>query len=237
MDKLLITICARGGSKGVINKNIREINGKPLISYTIAQALSWGQANRVVVSTDSAEIAKVAKDYGADVPFIRPKNLASDSAAKLPVIRHALQQCEKEYQEEYDIIVDLDATAPIRAIVDLENCFNLFRTGKYSSLFSVVIAHKNPYFNMVEINKAGYIEICKLLDSNFVRRQDAPKVYSLNASIYFYQREYLLKESTVSPISSNSAMYIMEDIAGVDIDREVDYKYIEFLIKENIVAL
>ena len=237
METILVTICARGGSKGVKNKNIRELNGQPLISYSIQQALDWGKASRVVVSTDSVEIASIAQKYGADVPFLRPVNLASDMAAKIPVIRHALQESIKIYNENYSIIVDLDATSPIRTTGDLNKAFDLFQNSGSDTLFSVVHAHKNPYFNMVETDADGKVKLCKILESDIVRRQDAPKVYSMNASIYFYRQKYLLGEDNNSAISNNSSIYIMNDFAAIDIDREVDFKFVEYLIKEGMVKL
>ena len=125
---MLITICARGGSKGVKNKNIRDLKGKPLISYTIRQAIEWGKANRVIVSTDSKDIADISKQFGAEVPFFRPKLFSDDDAPKLPAIRHALIQSELIYKEKYETIIDLDPTAPIRKISDIENCLNMFQS-------------------------------------------------------------------------------------------------------------
>ena len=125
--KILLTICARKGSKGVKNKNIRFLLGKPLIAYSIDQALNWGRASHVVVSTDSKEIAEIAKSFGAEVPFIRPANLAQDRSPKLPVLRHALLECERIFQQKYDIIVDLDPTSPLRTSNDIEGCYSIFR--------------------------------------------------------------------------------------------------------------
>jgi len=237
VDSILLTICARGGSRGVKNKNIKELNNHPLISYTINQGLKWGKAQRVVVSTDSEEIASISKKYGAEVPFIRPDELASNHAAKLPVIRHAVIQCESIYNEKYSIIVDLDVTAPVRAINDLDNCLIQFQKGNHDTLFSVVEAHKNPYFNMVEKNGMGKIELSKKHDKTFIRRQDVPKVYTLNASIYFYRRDFILNRKNISPLSNNCSIFVMDDFAGIDIDREIDYKFIEFLVKEKMIKL
>src|SRR3990167_2012413 len=184
--KLLLTIGARGGSQGVPHKNIRPLLGKPLIAYTIEQAKNWGRADKIVVSTDSPEIAAVAKDYGAEVPFVRPPELATDTADKLPVIRHALQECENIFQERFDLIIDLDATSPLRQGEDLERCYELFLKKKPDVLFSVVRAHKNPYFNMVELTSEGYAVLSKTLPNPVHRRQDAPLVYAMNASIYFF---------------------------------------------------
>lgn len=235
MDNLLITICARDGSKGVKGKNIRFLAGKPLIYYTIKQAKEWREGKRIVVSTDSEEIAKVAKGFGANVPFIRPLDLATDTAGKVGVIKHALTSCEEIFGEVYDAVMDLDVTSPIRKVSDLENAFNLFLEKRPKTLFSVVNAHRNPYFNMVEETADGKVQLCK--EGKFVRRQDAPKVYDMNASIYIYDRKFLLDESNESAVSDNSVIYIMSDESRMDIDSELDFKFIEFLIKENIISL
>lgn len=234
---VLVTICARGGSKGVKNKNIRSLMGKPLIAYTIEQALSWWRASEVVVSTDSDEIADVAKKHGALVPFMRPKELAADDSPKIPSIRHAMFKCEEFYKKTYDMIVDLDPTAPIRSISDIENAYKKFIERGSSTLFSVVRAHKNPYFNMVELDSLGKARLCKELQDGICRRQDAPSVYSMNASMYLYRREYLSDESNKYAYSNNSDIHIMDDFSEYDIDREVDFRFVEFLIKEKLIQL
>ena len=231
--KILVTIAARGGSKGVKNKNLRELCGKPLIAYTVEQALKWGKASKVLVSTDSAEIAETAKKYGAVAPFLRPAELSSDIAPKVPVIRHAWREAEKLYGETYDFVVDLDATAPLRRIGDIEASLKTAIEKKSSTLFSVVPAHKNPYFNMVELDGKGYAKLCKKLDAGVTRRQDAPKVYDLNASIYVYSREFLSGDSQ-TVLTDRSAVHVMDELSGTDIDREVDFKFIEFIIKERL---
>jgi len=237
LHRILVTVCARGGSKGVKGKNVRLLNGKPLISCTIKQALDWGKASRIVVSTDSEEIANISREYGAEVPFIRPSDLATDRAGKVPVIRYALLESERVYREKYDIIVDLDVTAPIRTIQDLDSALELFDVKSPKTLFSVVAAHKNPYFNMVEIDKQGKAHLSKRPVDPVLRRQDAPTVYSMNASIIMFARDFLLDESNLSAQSDNSIPYVMDEIASIDVDREIDLKFIEFLIKEGLAFL
>lgn len=236
MDNLLITICARGGSKGVEGKNIKDLLGKPLIYYTIKQAMKWGKGKRVVVSTDTEDIAKLAKSFGAEVPFLRPAELATDTAAKVPVIRHALLTCQNIYHDVYDAVMDLDVTSPIRNVDDLEKAWQLFKKEKPKTLFSVVPARRNPYFNMVEESGNGRVKYAKP-NTNFSRRQDAPQVYDMNASIYIYDSKYILDENNNKPVSDDSIVYIMDEISAIDIDREIDFKFIEFLAKENIITL
>ncbi|HBW21929.1 MAG: hypothetical protein A2X28_01975 [Elusimicrobia bacterium GWA2_56_46] len=231
--KILVTIAARGGSKGVKNKNIRELCGKPLIAYTIEQSLKWGKASKVLVSTDSREIAETAKRFGAETPFLRPPELSTDTAPKVPVIRHAWREAENLYGETYDFVVDLDATAPLRRIADIEAALKTAMEKKSSTLFSVVPAHKNPYFNMVELDRDGYARLCKKLSESVKRRQDAPKVYDLNASIYVYSRKFLLGDS-LTVFTEKSAVHVMDELSGVDIDSELDFKFVEFVIKERL---
>jgi CMP-N-acetylneuraminic acid synthetase len=234
---ILLTIAARGGSKGVRNKNIRHLKGKPLIAYTIEQALKWGKASRVVVSTDSVRIAEIAKEYGAEVPFMRPRELATDSAPKVPVLRHALRKSENLFQESFEIVVDLDPTAPVRNTEDLDACLATFLHSQPKTLFSVVVAHKNPYFNMVEERPDGFVQLCKQQLSGGVHtRQSAPAVYEMNASIYFYQRDFLLHGESDSVITDRSAVYVMDEKSSYDIDREIDLVFLEFLLERGEVT-
>ncbi len=234
MEKnILLTICARGGSKGVPGKNVRLLNGKPLIAYTLEQAKVWQRPKDIMISTDSEQIAEVVRSLGFNVPFLRPKELALDDTPKIPVIRHALKQAEAYYKKTYDVVVDLDVTAPLREPEDLENCYLEFYRTKALTLFSVVPAHRNPYFNMVEIAKDGYAQISKLLPQGVHTRQSAPKVFDMNASIYFYDRNYLWDEKVTSAISPKSAVYEMSPESAYDIDREMDFQFLEFLMRER----
>lgn len=235
--KILVLIAARGGSKGIKNKNLRPLLGRPLIAHTIRQALAWKKASRVIVSTDSEKIARTAKRFHAAVPFLRPATLARDLTPKGLVIQHAFKEAERIYEEKYDILVDLDVTAPIRKVSDLDACLKLFLKYKPPTLFSVTKPHKNPYFNMIELSRDGKVRICKQLRKKPRRRQDAPRVYSLNASIYFYSRKYLLESASAYPITPSSKIHVMGDYAAVDIDKESDFKFIEFLSKERLIRL
>ena len=232
---ILITICARAGSNRIKNKNMVPIAGKPLIQYTIDIAKKWGRAKRIVCSTDSEEIAHVAKANGVEVPFYRPKELASDTAGKVSVIRHTLKKCEEIYNEKFDLVVDLDVTSPLRTTRDLDKCLELFEKKKPDVVFSVTRARRNPYFNMVEVNKEGYVALSKPTNTPLLRTQDAPQVYDMNASIYFYSRNFLLDHKNESPLSSKRAVaHVMDDISAFDIDGKHELKYIEHLITNGV---
>ena len=231
---ILATICARGGSKGEKNKNIRNLHGKPLIGYTIDYLKNWGKADRIVCSTDSAKIADIAKKYGAEVPFLRPGDLADDASAKFPVLQHAIEFCENHFDEKYDVLVDLDPTAPIRKKDDIVKAFDKFANSSADVLYSVVNARKNPYFNMVELDENGYANLSKKPDKEIVARQSAPKVFDMNASIYIFDRDFVLNNSGLH--DGKEIVYVMDDISGFDIDREIDFQFIEFLLEEKVFS-
>ncbi len=229
--KVLCTICARGGSKGVKNKNIKPINGKPLIAYTIEQAKQSNLFEHIVISTDSDAIAAVAKEYGAEVFFKRSSEMSSDTAGKLDVIRDAFIRSEEHYNEKYDYLIDLDATAPLRDVGDISNSFKQFLDDDNDNLITAMPSRRSPYFNLVEVNKTGDVTLSKKLDSAIVRRQDAPKSYDMNASIYIWKRNVILNESTL--FLEKTGLYVMPEERSIDIDTELDYKFVEFIMKEN----
>jgi CMP-N-acetylneuraminic acid synthetase len=237
MDNILVIIAARGGSKGVKNKNIRLLGGRPLIAHTIRHAREWGRAHHVVCSTDSPAIARIARRCGAEVPFMRPLHLARDITPKLDALRHAVRNTERTTGEQFSVIVDLDATAPIRSVSDIEGSYQRLLEKRADCVFSVTPARKNPYFNMIEVRPNGFAALVKRMRAHVTRRQDAPRVYDMNASIYVYRREFLLNPATKSPVSPRSCAWIMDEISAIDIDGELDFKFIEFLFSKGLVHL
>ncbi len=231
--KVLCTICARGGSKGVKNKNIKSINGKPLIAYTIEQAKQSNLFEHIVISTDSDDIAAIAKEYGAEVFFKRSTKMASDTAGKLDVIRDAFQRSEKYYNEKFDYLIDLDATAPLRSIEDITQSFEQFLKNNNDNLITAMPSRRSPYFNLVEVDNKGKVYLSKTLDNSVVRRQDAPKSYDMNASIYIWKRDVILHSDSL--FLEKTGLYVMPEERSIDIDTELDYKFVEFIMKENDV--
>lgn len=229
--KVLCTICARGGSKGVKNKNIKPINGKPLIAYTIEQAKASGLFQHIVISTDSDDIAKISQEYGAEVFFKRSIEMASDTAGKLDVIRDAFIKSEKHYTQQFDYLIDLDATAPLRSVADIIESFKQFLKEGNDNLITAMPSRRSPYFNLVEVDAKGGVSLSKELDESVVRRQDAPKSYDMNASIYIWKREIIL--NTNSLFLKNTGLYVMPEERSIDIDTELDYKFVEFIMKDN----
>ena len=233
MSNILCTICARGGSKGVKNKNIKELNGKPLIAYTIEQAKASELFEHIVISTDSDDIANIAKKYGAEVFFKRSEEMATDTAGKLDVIRDAFKRSEEYYNRTFDYLIDLDATAPLRSVEDIINSFNQFKENNNDNLITAMPSRRSPYFNLVEQDKDGKVYLSKKLDDAIVRRQDAPKSYDMNASIYIWKRDVILNKNSI--FLENTGLYVMPEERSIDIDTELDYKFVEFLMKGNFI--
>lgn len=229
---ILCTICARGGSKGIPNKNIREVGGKPLLGHTVEHALKWGRSTDIVVSTDNQKIAAVGEQFGATVPFMRPEHLASDDAAKLPVIQHAYEEMVAETGRDYDYVVDLSVTTPLRVVSDIENCFRTVHNTDARNAYTVTEADVNPYFNMVELDEDGYASISKESNEPIIRRQDAPEVYAINAAVYVYEESYLRGAESVH--GKKTRVTIMPPKRSVDIDRPIDLKFARFLIESGM---
>lgn len=226
--KILCIIPARGGSKGVLRKNVKLLAGKPLIAYTIEHALQSQYVDRVIVSTDDAEIAAVARQYGAEVPFMRPSDLAGDHVSTMDVLLHAVHWMEEHEKYDFDILVLLHATTPLRNVDDVNAAIKLLVESKADNVFSVTESHRNPYFNMVEVADDGTVMLSKKGD--FVTRQSAPKVYDMNASIYVWWKDILEKERKI--FLKRSQVYKMPKERSIDIDDNFDFRIAEFLLSK-----
>jgi CMP-N-acetylneuraminic acid synthetase len=228
---VICTVCARGGSKGLPQKNIRPLCGKPLIAYTIEQALAANIFEGIYVSTDCDKIAKIAEEYGAIVPFRRPEDLASDSAGKIPVIEHLVNYIEKGSYTP-DIVVDLDPTSPLRNVEDIINTVNMLKKN-VDVVITGFLSNKNPYFNMVEKKRDDFVRLSKESSELYVSRQTSPAVYSMNASIYVWWRDALKKGIWGN---KNVAFYEMPLERSIDIDSYLDWKIVEQLMLEKLGA-
>ncbi len=224
----LISICARGGSVGVPGKNIRLLRGKPLIAWTIEQALACGEADRVVVSTDSEEIAAVARASGAEVPFLRPAELATATAGKIPVIQHLVSEVEALHGP-VSRIIDLDPTSPLRDLDDIRACAALL-DAETDVVITGYESDKNPYFNMVELKPGGFYErVCRPA-GEVMGRQAAPKVYAMNASIYVWHRHTLAPSLWASP---RIRLHPMPRERSIDIDHPIDFDLVDLLMRRK----
>ena len=228
--KNLCTICMRRGSKGLSNKNLRVLLGKPLMAYTIEQAQESKLFEHIVVSTDSNEIAEMAISFGAKAWFLRPSELSKDEAPKIPAIRHAFLESERHFNCKFDLVIDLDVTSPLRRVGDITNAYNQLIEENADILITGSSARKNPYFNMVEFFE-GQVQLVKKLDEPVVRRQDAPQVYDMNASIYIWKRNVLLHDDSL--FTKKTSLYTMPEECSVDIDTDLDWQFVEFLMGNN----
>lgn len=231
---ILITICARGGSKGIPGKNIKKINGIPLIAYTIDTAKAFSQKHNTIISisTDDLEIKQTAENFGIKSNYIRPEYLATDSAGKIDVIRDLINYEEKKSGIKFDIILDLDVTSPLRTIDDLESAYSSFMIDEEAlTLFSVNPSNRSPYFNMVEKNEFGYYQLSKKLDTTILTRQTAPLVYDLNASFYFYRRNFFDLDLK-TPITNKSLIFEIKHLC-FDLDHPHDFDFLEYLFTNN----
>lgn len=232
--KRICTICARGGSKGVNGKNIRPLLGKPLLAYSIEQARRAGIFEAIAVSSDSGVILDVAREYGADCLIERPAELATDLAPKIPAIRHCFTEAERQLGGCFDIIVDLDATSPLRSVEDIRSAVALLEESKAENVITAMPSRRSPYFNLVELNAAGVVELSKPLPVPIVRRQDSPKCYDMNASIYVWQRDVLIKKGTL--FNADTRLFVMPEERSMDIDSELDFQIVEFLLSRRTVS-
>ncbi len=216
--KILCVIPARGGSKGIEKKNIRKINNKPLIAYTIESTLSSKLFDDVIVSTDDKEIAEISESYGAKVPFIRPSELAQDDATSDQAILHAVLEMQK-LGSEYDVVVLRDCTVPFIDINDMKNMLDLFRKSDCNAVFGAIRAHPNPYFGMMECGGDGFLIPSKTLEKETTRRQDAPIVYDVDG-IFILDNKNFLKTKKI--FSGKILPYEISKEHGHMIDFEFD---------------
>lgn len=227
ISQMLGVIPARGGSKGVPHKNIKDLAGKPLLAYTIEAALSSGIFDCVIVSTDDKEIADVARDYGAEVPFIRPADIAGDLVSSDAVILHALQFYE-EQNIHFEEVCKLQPTSPFRSAGNLKDAYTIFQQGNWDYLVSVCECEHSPLWcgilgehnSMEDFLREEVIRSC---------RQELPQYYRLNGAIYMAKTQSFITNKSF--FGKNSTAFIMSQEDSVDIDNSLDFSFAEFLLK------
>lgn len=228
--RVLTIIPARGGSKGIPHKNIKPLNGKPLIYYTIDCARSICADEDICVSTDDPEIIKCVENYGLKIPFVRPAELATDTAGTYEVLLHALDFYEKQGRH-YDVVLLLQNTSPFRNAEHVKEALKLYRE-EIDMVVSVNQTKTNPYYNCFEEDADGFLK--KTIDiTSIFRRQDAPMTYEYNGAIYVINVKQLKK----MPLGqfTRRVKYVMDDIHSVDLDNMTDWIYAEFIIKERLL--
>lgn len=230
--KRLCTICARGGSKGVKGKNLRLLAGKPLIVHSLEQARRSGLFAVIGVSSDSDDILRTAGEWGADYLVKRPAVMASDTAGKLPAIRHCAETIEKRCKTAFDTFVDLDCTSPLRTIEDIRDAIALLEAGDAGNVVTGMPSRRSPYFNLVEVDERGGVHLSKPPKTPIARRQDAPPCYDMNASIYVWRRAALFSDSD-TVLGDDARLFIMPEERSIDIDSELDFRFVEFLLSQG----
>ncbi|AZG07265.1 acylneuraminate cytidylyltransferase family protein [Pigmentiphaga sp. H8] len=232
MTTRICTICARGGSKGVPGKNIRSICGKPLIAWTIEQARKSQLFDLIAVSSDSPLVLDVARQNGADYCVQRPVELASDTAGKLPAIRHCVEQSEGFLGKTADLIIDLDVTSPLRLTTDIIEAVQLLEKSRVTNVITGARARRSPYFNLVEKSPSGHVILSKRLPQSILRRQDAPACFDMNASIYVWKRDAFMMKPQV--FYEDTTIYEMPEHRSIDIDSELDFEIVEMLMRKRL---
>ena len=226
--KALYLIPARGGSKGIPHKNIKQLAGKPLICYTIDAARAVAPSDvDICVSTDDEEIIRLVEAYGLPVPFRRPDELAQDGSGTYEVILHALDYYQVQ-GKNYDVVVLLQPTSPFRTGVHIEEAIKLY-TPECDMVVSVAEAKTNPYYIMFQEDAEGYLQ--HILKGSFTRRQDCPIVYEYNGAVYVMNVAALCAK----PLSAftKNRKYVMQASVSIDLDTLEDWKYAEFLIEQK----
>ncbi len=229
--KRLCTICARGGSKGVKGKNLKMLLGKPLISHSIEQARNANMFDVIAVSSDSTEILNIAKEWAVDYLIQRPPEMATDQAGKLPAIQHCASEVERISGLHFNTFVDLDATSPLRISQDIIGAVELLETSGAENVITAAPARRSPYFNLVEEDSNGIVHLSKKLLQPVIRRQDGPKCFDMNASIYAWNRYGMFEKNTI--FNPTTRLYVMPEERSIDIDSELDFEFVEFLFSKQ----
>lgn len=230
--KTLVVIPARGGSKGIPHKNIKNLNGKPLIEYTIDVARQIVNDEDICVSTDDKEIVSVVEDYGLKVPFLRPDYLATDMAGTYGVLLHALNFYEG-MGHKYDNVLLLQTTSPFRLAGQVKEALSLY-TSDIDMVVSVKSVSANPYYNCFEEDVEGFLHISKG-EGDYIRRQDIPQAWEYNGAIYVINPESL-KQVPLSKFKKR-VKYVMDDIHSIDLDTMFDWHMAELILNNHLIEL
>ncbi len=230
--KFTACVFARGGSKGLPNKNIKIFNGKPLIAWSICQAKKIKDIKKIIVSTDSEEIAKIARDYGADVPFVRPKHLAEDDSAEWDSWKHLINYLIK-IDDLPDALISVPSSSPLRSPEDIQLCIDKFRLGKFDSIVTATKSKRSPYFNMIKINENGFCEILEKNTKNkFFNRQSVPKSYDLTTVCYVVSSKFIINNNGL--FEGKVGFVEIPEERSIDIDNEWDFKLADLIYLNSI---
>ncbi|MBH5368883.1 acylneuraminate cytidylyltransferase family protein [Bradyrhizobium glycinis] len=231
---LVCTICARGGSKGVVGKNARDLLGRPVLAWSIEQARETGLFDAIAFSSDSDALLDAAVKAGADIAVKRPDEMATDTAPKLPAIRHCLEQAIAQMGTTPEIFVDLDVTSPLRLASDITGAVALLRESGARNVITGAPARRSPYFNLVEQRTDGSVGLSKSANPPITRRQDAPRCFDMNASIYVWRVAPFLEHPAV--FYPDTRLFEMPEERSIDIDSDLDFALVELLLRQRLPA-
>lgn len=234
MSEIYGIIFARAGSKGIINKNLQVVGGKTLVEHAIRTAQAARGITRVLVSTDSVAIAEVAKSFGADVPFMRPKELAMDSSAEWLAWQHALQWFDRFEGVVPEAFVSVPTTSPLRKVTDVEKCIATFGEERWDAVVTVTEARRNPAFNMVRLDASNEASLASAPLTPYVRRQDAPALYDMCTVAYVLRSEFVIRNSSIW--SGRVGAVRIPQERSLDIDTQFDLKLARLLIDQDLEA-
>lgn len=225
-------IFARGGSKGLPGKNIKVFQGIPLISRSIEHAKEIERINRIIVSTDSPEIAEVALASGAEVPFMRPVFLAADTSSEIEAWKHALKFLGEMEGTIPDTLVSIPVTSPLRLPIDIDNCIDEFESGIHDVVVGVTDSNRNPFYNMLIKNENSEYQLAGLNTVNYGGRQQAPKVYSITTVCYAARSEYIMKANSI--LEGKIGVFHVPPERAIDIDTQLDFDFANFLATRGV---
>jgi len=227
---ILAIIPARGGSKSVPRKNILTVAGKPLIAWTIETALNCAELDRVIVSTDNQDIAEISRQFGADVPFLRPPELAQDTTSSIDTIIHAIEWLEEHETYRPDYVMMLQPTSPLRTAEDIKTAIQISQTKEADGVVSICFVHHHPYWTKC-VSPDGRLVDFLTLDVPYTQRQELPEAYALSGAIYLVRREILLNFQTF--YTDRTYAYIMPSERSLDIDTSWDLHLADLILRER----
>lgn len=229
--KILCLICARGGSKGIKNKNLLKISNISLIGHSIKMAKKINSFCKIVVSTDSTKIAKEAKKYGAEVPFLRPKNISKSSSAEIDAWKHAINFFKRK-KFFFDAVVSLPCTSPLRKINDVKRCIKKFKTKKFNTIIAVKKSLRNPYFNIVEKKADSFFNIVIKSKKYIHNRQVAPVTFDVSTVCFISETKYILKNNNL--FNGKVGVVEVSPFSALDIDNLFDYKLAKLIYEKKL---
>ena len=228
---VVAVICARSGSKGIPDKNVFPLLGKPLLGYSVEVAVACDALDAVVVTSDSLRYLEVAAGFGEVMQVHRPTELAADNVTKLGAIEHAVSTWERQTSKQADVVVDLDVTSPLRTVGDVQGAVSLFQDRSPSSVITGAPAHRSPYTNLVERDELGHVKVCCDTGREIGRRQESPACFDMNASVYVWNRVTFKADPRV--FYDDTLLYEMPYERSWDIDSALDIEIVEFLMQRQ----